>query len=183
MRVMSFDLECSGLNSDFGIILCGCSMIWRDGKARKGDVVTYRIDDYKGYATKKWDDRQLCNDIRDELETADIIVGWNSRRFDVPYLNGRLMYWGDRTMNKIKHIDLMYQARYKLKMHSSRLAAVQSFLGLPDEKSEMKPQMWMRAVTGEKKSMDYIVDHCIRDVMVLDEAFDKLKHFVNVVYA
>lgn len=182
MKVVSFDLECSNLNADFGIILAGCMLTWTEKKPKRSDVIVYRIDDYKSYETRKWDDRQLVKDIRDELDDADILVSWNGRRFDIPFLNGRLMAWNEKTLKPHKHCDIMYQSRYKMKLHSSRLAAVQSFLGLEDEKTEMKPKMWMKAVTGDKQSMNYIIDHCIRDVLVLNEAYEKLKHFVTNVH-
>ena len=180
MKVVSFDLETSNLNADFGIVLCGCFMEYGEGKSRK--VKTLRIDDTKSYKKEPWNDRELVCAIRDELEGADIICGWNSKRFDVPFLQGRLMYNNERTMSRIKHIDLMYQARYKVKLHSSRLAAVQSFLDLPDAKTEIKPQVWVKALTGDRKAMDYIATHCVQDVKVLDEVYSRLKHFVTIIH-
>jgi uncharacterized protein YprB with RNaseH-like and TPR domain len=182
MIVTSFDLETTNLNADFGMVLCGCSKTWTEPGVKPRATKVFRLDESPEYKKYPHDDKAVVIAIRDELEKSDIIVGWNSKRFDVPFLNGRLVYWNEYPMEKIKHIDLMYQAMYKLKLHSARLASVQAFLGLKDEKSEMKPQIWMRAITGDKKAMDYIVDHCRKDVAVLDEAYTKLRHFVQVIH-
>ena len=100
MKVTCFDLECSNLNADYGIVLCGCMTDWQPKKARRVDVRTYRIDETPGYLKERWNDHALVCQIRGDLEQSDIIVSWNGKRFDVPYLNGRLMYWGERQIGR-----------------------------------------------------------------------------------
>lgn len=183
MKIVAFDLEMSGLNADFGIVLCGGFTEWNGKKRALKNVDIVRLDEQNGYAKHKWDDRELVKQIRDRLNEADIIVSYNGRRFDIPYLNARLVYWGDDVLPKKKHVDMLYQVRYKLKLSSSRLESAQNFLGLDEHKTKMIPQIWIPAVTGDKASMDYIVDHCRRDVVVLHDVYDKLKHLITVVHS
>ncbi len=177
MIIGIFDFEMSNLNADFGMLLCGVIKNFR-GKSQ-----TFRLDQYPGYEKDRANDKALAKDLRDALEQFDIWVSYNGRRFDVPFLNSRLLYHGLRPVEKKKHIDILYQARYKLKLHSSRLASVQEHLGLRHEKTEIKANHWMRAVAGYKPSMDYIVRHCVADVNVLEDTYEALKQFVTVIYA
>ena len=177
MIIGIFDFEMSNLNADFGMMLCGVV------KEFRGDAQTFRLDQYDLYKKDRANDRVLAKDLRDALEEFDIWVSYNGRRFDIPFLNSRLLFHGLRPIEKKKHIDLLYQARYKLKLHSSRLASVQEHLGLSNKKTEIRGYHWTRALAGYKPSMDYIVRHCVLDVAVLEETYGKLKQFVTVIYA
>ena len=184
MRVVSFDFEMSGLNADFGVFLCGCFKVWRDTDEPQAKLVTYRMDEQKSYKTRPWEDKELAIKLKEEVEKADIIVGWNSKRFDIPFLNARLAYFGESPVTKMKHVDLMYQARYKWRIHSARLDSVLDFLQAPDAflKTKMKPNMWIRAVQGEKAAMDYVVNHCVQDVKALDWVYHRMRHLVGMVH-
>lgn len=178
MRTTIFDIESSSLNANFGIILCCCFMDW-DLDPKKRKVETLRLDQYDLYQKKPWDDTLLARAIRDRLMQSDIIVSYNGRMFDIPFINTRLVMNNDDSMSKMKHLDLYFQVRYKLRLHSSRLASVQEALGLPDAKTPIKPEHWVRALTGHRQSFDYIVKHCVLDVKVLGEAYDQLRHLVE----
>jgi uncharacterized protein YprB with RNaseH-like and TPR domain len=176
MKFGIFDLETSNLNADFGVVLCGCV------KKYEGAVTTHRMDRLPLYEIDRANDRAVVELLRNELEKYDVWVSYNGKRFDIPFLNTRLMAHGLKTLDKRKHIDLLYQARYKLKLHSNRLAVVQEYLGLQDAKTTMNGQRWARAMAGYGDGWNYIVKHCILDVKVLEQAYDKLKHFVGPIF-
>lgn len=170
-----YDLEATNLNGSFGSLLAGCC------NHADGSIFTVRIDDPKLRDKKDpTNDRALAAAMRDHLESHDIIFSWNGRRgmnpkgrggFDVPMLNARLV--PDRILKSDSrtHIDLLPVARRHLQLHSYRLAAVQEFLELQEEKSAILPNIWRRALQHDKEAMDFVVDHCQRDVRVLQEVF------------
>jgi RNase H-like protein len=175
-----FDLEASGLVGTYGRLHLGaCAHV-------DGSVWEARIDDPK-YRNKRRpsDDGSLAVAIRDHLETHDIIVSWNGKRsysaqgrggFDVPMLNARLLNVGERLMDRfIEHLDLLKEARKHLQLHSYRLAAVQEFLELQEEKNAILPAVWHRAMDYDKDALDYVADHCRRDVLVLREVFEAFR--------
>jgi uncharacterized protein YprB with RNaseH-like and TPR domain len=176
MRVALFDLEMSNLNADYGMVLCAVV------KPYKEEPTIIRCDDMPSFAKYPWLDTQLAKRIRDELEQYDIIVSWNGVRFDIPFLNARLMQAGATPMKRVKHIDLLYQARFKFKLSSNSLANVQEFLHLKHHKTAIQGNNWTKAMRGSRSSMDYIVKHCVLDVQVLEETYDKMKGLVNVIH-
>ena len=178
------DLECSNLDANFGKLLSACIKDYGEGR----ELFTYRIDDYPGYVSHPWDDRQLALDIRDRLETFDSIVGHFSQRFDAPFLNTRLLYWGERPMHKIKHRDTQRISKFNLKLSSNRLDTICKFLNLPVEKSSVDSEMWTRAVCAPhlpegKEALDYIVEHCQRDILISEQVFSQLAVFESKVFA
>lgn len=169
------DLEATNLNGSYGSLLAGCCA------HSDGSVWTARLDDPQ-YRNKKElsDDKALAIALRNHFETHDIIFSWNGRRgmnpkgrggFDVPMLNARLMPERIMRSSSQTHIDLLPVARRHLQLHSYRLAAVQEFLELQEEKTAILPRVWRLALQHDKAALDFVVDHCQRDVRVLQEVF------------
>ena len=166
-----FDLETTNLDASIGMILCACL------KTRGGDTITYVTGKDKDGML---DDKQLCIELRDDLEKFDYVSGYYSTKFDVPYLNTRLIINGERPINQLRHIDVYYTARFKLKLHSNRLQVVAETLFDKSQKTRVVGPIWTRAAQGSKKDMQYIISHCIADVAELEDIFNTLVGFVNL---
>lgn len=171
-----FDFETTDLKALMGrALVFSCADVF-------GNVVTFRADETRQESII--DDRELVVMARDFLEQQDIIVGWNSKLFDVPFMNARLMEHGERPLRSdLKHLDLMYYARGQfMKIGSSKLVNVQRFLSLENSKTEISWKEWQLASAGDSGAMDVVVEHCEADVLVLREVFRELKSLVRVVH-
>lgn len=162
-KIKLWDLECSDLSANWGVVLCG-------------GIKTYGRPGVKvPVSHNPVNDRDVIVAIAREVSDADAWITWYGSRFDVPFLNSRLIFHGLDPLPPIPHIDGWKIAKYKLKLNSNRLASVQDFLGLETEKTKVSGPTWLRAISGDKKAMAYIVEHCRRDVEVLEEAYDRIK--------
>lgn len=176
LDIVFFDTESTGLTAIMGRLLCAsfCDS-W-------GRIETYRVDETQRETVI--DDRALAVMIRDRLEKADIICGWYSKMHDVPFINARLMRWGERPLRKdLMHIDAFYFSRGSfVRIGSSKLVNVQKFLpDIEHEKTDISWDIWNLAGAGDKESLDYVVEHCEADILVLREVFGKLKpHITNI---
>lgn len=177
MNIGIFDLEMSNLNADYGIVLCGVV------KPYKGKAISARIDQFPLYKKDRSSDKALILELRKMLGGFDILVSYNGKCFDIPFLNARLLSHGLERLPQTKHIDVYWQARYKLKLSSSRLEAVQEFLGLEVKKTRIDGRHWTRAVSGYKGDLDYIVDHCKLDVAVLEQVYDAMRPYIDVIHS
>jgi uncharacterized protein YprB with RNaseH-like and TPR domain len=173
---MTFDLECSNLSANFGMLLAGGFKTFGEKT-----VKLYRIDRMPQYKKEPWNDIELARLIREELEEADILVSYNGRRFDIPFLNARLIKYDMKPIIGKKHIDLFFTSKFQLKLSNWSLDALAKHLGLPIEKTQMQGDQWIKAMTGDKVSLDYIVDHCRKDVIVLEMAFMKTKGLIKFI--
>jgi uncharacterized protein YprB with RNaseH-like and TPR domain len=178
LRPAYVDLETTNLKANFGRILCASVA------DMYGNVRTFRIDDDPWARERRRDDVALAVGLRDYLETFDFLVGWNSKMFDVPYLNTRLLIGNERPMRMdIMHLDPMYKAgRGSLALHSRRLDAVAKTFRLPVQKTGLDPEIWNDAADGDRDAMDYVVEHCEHDVLVLRMVFHILKDLVKIVH-
>lgn len=172
-KLLFYDIEASSLNGDFGIVLCVGLKFQADKKAKVLNIL-----DYKGKDLIE-KERELLKDVSERMIGADIIVGHFSCFYDLPFLNTRLLYHRLPVLPpQFAQVDTWKTARYRLKLRNNRLKTISEFLGTQEEKNAIKPEQWIRALGGHRPSMDYVVEHCYRDVEVLEEVYERLKPLI-----
>lgn len=170
--IVFWDLECTSLSGMIGRILC-CSF-----KPLGKPVYTFAGDKKPYISPLVSNDSKLAIAIRDELEKYDIIVGHNSKLFDARFLEARLFKAGTRRREPRYHVDSMWTIRSHLRI-SSKLANVQEFLQLEEKKSPLLWDQWQDAAARNAKAMKEVIEHCERDVKVLELAYKKLIPYVG----
>jgi len=177
-RTVFFDIETTDLRANIGHVLVVCMLPLDTEK-----VEVFRLDNPRYRMQKKYDDSKLLLSVREYLEQSFCWCTWNGKMFDIPFLNSRLLLNGNETIRPRMHIDLMYYARRPfLQITSSRLAAVAKAFELTNQKDEFDYKPWQAAEHLEKWSMDYVADHCVKDVTVLKEAFGVLSPFIKNIH-
>lgn len=143
-------------------------------KERGGSVHS----DYLRHRSLK-DEKRLVASLLRALKRLDRVYTWYGTRFDIPMIRTRALFHGLEFPEYMSlfHTDLYYVARGRLLLSSNRLANVQQFLRLPDEKTPLEPEIWQRAAFGDKKAIAYIHTHNIQDVIVLEQAHERLENY------
>jgi uncharacterized protein YprB with RNaseH-like and TPR domain len=178
MRTAGWDIEATNLDADMGIMLCSSI------KPLGEKAITHRIDESPGYREKPWDDKWLAKKVRDELENYMVLLGWNHVGYDLPFLNTRLLAHGCKPLDVagICMVDLLWASRYRLRLHSNRLDSVIQYLATKTQKTPLLGSLWIRAMAGDKKALDKVVEHNIHDVDALEEVSNRLSKFVKLQY-
>ena len=175
-KVLFFDIESTHLKANFGYCICFGYKYLGDKKPR-----VLSITDHPG--TKGvTDDSKLMVRVHDLLSNhADIIVSYYGKEFDRKFLNTRMMMAGLPPLPPLsyEHVDLYYTARHNLALHSNRLASVAEAVGCPFKKTDLKPMLWVAAMAGDKAARQYIIEHCARDVDVLEYCYKKLRPYIR----
>jgi uncharacterized protein YprB with RNaseH-like and TPR domain len=178
MRIVAYDLETSDLKGLIGRVFCCSFKPIVDGV--ETTPYTFRIDQAEFRGRSAIDDSRLCEAIRDELEEYNLIVGWNSKLFDAPFLNARLSKAGLAPLRPQFHLDLMYYMRgSSMRVGSSKLDSAQKFFKLGTKKTDIDWEQWALTAAGDKTSLNEVAKHCEADVTVLSEAYWKLLPFVS----
>lgn len=163
------DLETTGLDADFGRILCGTV------KTLGGTSKTFRIDKTSTYKKEPWNDVELAVALRNELNKFHGVVGYNSLNFDWPMLNTRLLTAGYEPINpSVQVIDPIWVVRSRMKLGRNTLDRLLSVLKCDEQKLHVGPEVWQRAGAGSKKDLDLIVKRNVSDVVALEQAFNKI---------
>ena len=124
-------------------------------------------------------EKRLLKDVSARLLDSDVWLTHFGTWYDINFVNSRLIYHRLPIIPpNYNHIDTWKIAKNRLKLRNNRLITISEFLGTEDEKNAIKPEQWIRAIGGHRSSMDYIVEHCRRDVLVLEEVYGLLKPLV-----
>jgi uncharacterized protein YprB with RNaseH-like and TPR domain len=165
IKQVVFDIETTDLKGLMGRILC-CSFLDAD----TGEVTTFRADEKPWKGKSKIDDSKLAVAIRDHLEQYNLIVGHNSKLFDVPFVNARLAKAGERPIRVQFHLDTRwYLNSASMRIGSAKLENAQKFFNLGESKTAISWEQWQLAATFDKPAMDEVVYHCEQDVKVLHQ--------------
>jgi uncharacterized protein YprB with RNaseH-like and TPR domain len=177
-RIAFFDLETSGLgawNNELTLAsIVDCF----------GNIVTKTRFDFP--QSNVLDDKGLAVWLRDYLETEfDMITAWNMMLFDLPFLNARLAYHGERTMNAMMGFDMMYAARggrYSLKVGSAKLKNVARFFRTPNQKPDLEWVTFRLAAMGDEDALALLVDRCEADCLVMRDIFLHLRPVIRTIH-
>ena len=156
-----------------GQIIC-YSAKWLGGKQ-----TTKALPDYKGYKKGVIDDKNLVADIHDLFEEADIIVGHNSNKFDIKYVNSRLLYHGYKPPSPNKSIDTCTSARTIMKLPSYKLNDVAQYLGLGKKVQHTGFSLWKECLEGVSSAWKKMKQYNKQDTKLTESVYLKLRPYIK----
>jgi uncharacterized protein YprB with RNaseH-like and TPR domain len=173
-KILLWDIETTNLKMDFGTILC-IGYKWLG----ENKVHVPAITDYPGWQKDPTNDKKLIKDFIEVYNSADLTVTYFGIGFDRKCINAKALEWGLPLPAPIPMVDLFYTVKGNLALSRKSLQNVGYYLGLSTEKTPVEGKIWRRATTGHAGSIKYIVDHCRADVLILEEAYERLKPLVR----
>lgn len=174
-RLGFYDIETTGLGAMFGRVL---TVAVAD---EFGQVTMKSYDAFEG--RNILDDSPLVEWAMKELDQYDILVSWNGKLFDKPFLNARAMKglvvpFFPQTM----HIDLMYQFKgQQARFGSAKMDNVAKALGVANQKTPLDFSVWEKAAVGDKDALRTVEEHCKADVLVLRDIFARSKRLIGTI--
>lgn len=177
MRTAIFDLETFSLAADTGILLCAVVKEYRS----KDKPIIIRADDYPEWKKDRSNVEPVLKATLKALENFDIYVAHNGQFFDKAMLTSwALKYRQPVALRFAKFIDPVLLARRHMKLTRNSLSSLLAFLGIPEKKTSIEWSHWMKAAfNGDRNSMNYIVEHCVVDVDLLEKAYEQTKRLVK----
>lgn len=98
------------------------------------------------------DDLTLIVNMIQAIEKADVIVGYNSKKFDLRMLNTRALYYDLPPIKPTKHIDLYEQIKKSFRFPSNSLGNVSAYLQL-EGKLINEPGLWRRCMEYQNEEV------------------------------
>lgn len=126
-------------------------------------VTVVSLYDYEEEQYESYDEDQL-GDLWKKLEQADLLIGYNSKHFDVPVLNN--FYAGD--LSQIPHLDLLERIKessgQRFKLDDIAKATLE---GVEKSADGVKAMEWY-----EEGEIEKIKDYCEQDVKVTKDVYE-----------
>jgi uncharacterized protein YprB with RNaseH-like and TPR domain len=167
------DIETSGLSADMNFML-SYAVKERGGKVYADSLDIVDFINTSAYGNGELD-RRLVKDLVDTLFKYDTVVTYYGSNFDIPFIRTKAMGYHIEfpPYKSLRHVDLYYVVRSKMKLMGNRLGNATNFLGI-EGKNSIETKYWRKALTGNKSALGYIKDHNIRDVLILEKLHNRL---------
>lgn len=108
------------------------------------------------------------------FDDADIVIGWNSKGFDVKHFKREFAKEGLTSPSPFKQIDLMHEVRREFRMTSNKLAFVAEYFGLHPKESNEGYGLWTKCLAGDAKAWAKMRSYNINDVKATEDIYDYL---------
>ena len=172
-RIGFFDLEFHNLKASVGVLFGYCI------KDINNDKIYESWVNSKDYKVGQLPDKRVIKDCVEDLKKFDLIVTYYGTRCDMPYIRTKAMMNGIEfpEYGVLTHLDLFFLVRSKFSLHRNSLdVACETLLG-ESQKTRVTPKHWMKALFGDQESLDYIADHCRKDVLMTEKLYKKVLPF------
>lgn len=134
---------------------------------------TSGLDNPARFAKHPHDDKHVVKTLHAALRQADAIIAHNGDKFDLRWLQGRMLFHGLPPLPPIKSIDTLKMARRTFYLNSNRLDYLGKYLGLGG-KTTTPGGLWMDVLRGQKKAVRTMVEYNKRDVELLEQVYLKI---------
>jgi hypothetical protein len=123
-------------------------------------------------------DKDILEGIWTLLDEADIVIGQNSKQFDVKKLNARFIINGMQPPSSFKQIDTMLLAKKFFNFTSNKLEYMTDKLCTKYKKLKVREfpgfEMWSECLKGNLKAWKCMEKYNKYDVLSLEELYGKL---------
>lgn len=130
--------------------------------------------------------KEMLEEMHALLDEADVVVGWNSKTFDIKWINSEFMVEGMKPPAPYKQIDLMREVKRNSRFISHKLDYVSERL-LDENKIEYSmAKMWVIVndprtdEATRKKEWNSMKRYAIKDTVLLEPLFEGLKPWIKM---
>lgn len=124
------------------------------------------------------DDSRIVKALADLLREADLVVGHNLDRFDIPMLNNRLMLLGLEPLGPVRTMDTLKLARKSFRLASNKLDWLAEQMGLGN-KIHTSFSLWERCYRGEPAAFREMLEYNRKDVTLLQDVYERMEQYVK----
>lgn len=114
------------------------------------------------------------------LNEADVVVGYNHVKFDLPHLHREFLLAGMPPPSPVHNIDLLKVNRQRFNFVSNKLGYVTEQLGLDNKIDTGGQDLWNRVLDGEAAAWKKFRRYNIQDVLITEQLFEALAPWINM---
>jgi uncharacterized protein YprB with RNaseH-like and TPR domain len=170
-KIGFLDLEFMNFKANYGVLLTYSIKEYHKPNILSSKITTEEV-------RSKFLDKELTKRLLKDFSKFDVVVTYYGSKCDLPYMRTRALRWKLKfpSYGYVKHIDMYYLVKAKLSLNKNSLQNACALLGIKG-KNHVFGDVWLRAVTGHQSSIDYIHDHNVRDVVILEKLYDRMITF------
>ena len=118
-------------------------------------------------------DFRIVKSLYDLINKADILVAYNGKNFDIPYMNQRFLVYNLPPYRPVGVVDPYETAKTVFKFSSNKMDNIATQLGLQN-KLKTDFSLWKGCMSGDTASLNAMLKYNKQDVVVLEEIYTKM---------
>ena len=160
-----------GINQlfDVGTVICFAAM-WHGEKK----IEFHSVYDFDRGLTTNEATEDMIEAAWQLLDEADIVVHWNGKKFDIPWLFRMFLERGMRPPSPFKQIDLCNVVKKEMYFTSNKLDHVAQQLGVGGKVSTGGFELWLDCMFDDLPAWKRMRRYNINDVRITDRVYAKL---------
>ena len=123
-------------------------------------------------------DYRIVKSLYDLINQADIIVAYNGRNFDIPYMNQRFLVYGFDPYVPVHIVDPFETAKSVFRFSSNKMDNIATQLGLQN-KIKTDFSLWKGCIEGDCQSLKDMLTYNKQDVVVLEEIYCRMLPWIK----
>lgn len=181
-RILTFDIETAPMLGYF--FQAKTRYITPDKVVDKGGMISF--------AAKWYDQRRvlfhstfhdgydgMLDALWNLISEADIVVGYNSQRFDVPKIRTAFLLAGYPPIRPFKQVDLLRTVRSQFAFPYNRLDEIAGALGVGRKTTHQGFGLWTDCMAGDPKAWALMKKYNMQDVRITEAVYDRLRGFLD----
>ena len=129
------------------------------------------------------EDSTIAKGLFDLMNEADILIGHNAKKFDIPKARTRFILNGLPGLSPFRVIDTLAVARTQFAFPSNKLDELNRELGITQKMDHTGMQMWKDCVNGSKKeskaALKMMLAYNKIDVVALEDLYLALRPYMK----
>ena len=182
MKILTLDIETSQIEASvWGIWQQNIPIlaIQKPTRMLSWAAKWYGSDEILWAGEKTHGHSDMVHAIYELVDEADVVVGYNSKKFDMKHLNREFILEDLPPPTSYKDIDLLTVVRSNFSFPSNKLDYVAGVLLGRHKMSHAGLQLWIDCELGKKEAWDTMIDYNIEDVDITDELYTKLRGWIK----
>lgn len=115
----------------------------------------------------------------DLLDEADVVVGYNSKSFDVKHLRREFLLAGMTPHAPVQHVDLYQAIKTNFRFVSNKLDHISQQLEIGSKVKHAGHGLWVRCMAGEAKAWKEMEKYNKQDVVLLEPLYDRIRPWMT----
>ncbi len=123
------------------------------------------------------DDKQMLQKIWELLDSCDVLIGQNSKKFDTKKINAKLIENGFPPYSPIRQIDTLVLAKKYFAFTSNKLEYMSDKLCTHKKLKTKKFQgfaLWKACLSGNQQAWKEMQEYNIMDILATEELYNKI---------
>lgn len=116
----------------------------------------------------------MLQKLHELMDEADVLVGWNSKKFDHKHINREFITNGLKPPSPTKDLDLMLVVKQNFNFPSNKLDYVAQTLGIGSKVTHTGFDLWRDCMAGDRKAWALMKKYQLQDVALLEDLYNIL---------